>query len=196
MWSRDAGWRRGIGCLKLQVSFCKRATKCTTLSWKETHKDMWKETYKDVSSRNTGWRRGIRCFIFIRLFLQKSPIISGYFAERDVRLKASCAVSSPCNHVLQRLNSSGGDEVVKECKKLLALLQKETCDLRLPMHLRHPVTISATTQRQRRRWGMGWLRLVGSLKLQVSFAEYSLFYRALLQRRPMILRSLVIVATP
>jgi len=43
---------------------------------------------------------------------------------------------------------------------------------------------------------MGWLRLVGSLKLQVSFAEYSLFYRALLQTRPIILRSLLIVATP
>ena len=25
---------------------------------------------------------------------------------------------------------------------------------------------------------MGWLRLVGSIKLQVSFAEYCLFYRA------------------
>ena len=43
---------------------------------------------------------------------------------------------------------------------------------------------------------MGWLRLVGSLKLQVSFAEYSLFYRALLQKRPTIWRSLLIVATP
>jgi len=43
---------------------------------------------------------------------------------------------------------------------------------------------------------MGWLRLVGSLKLQVSFAEYSLFYRALLQKRPIILRSLLMVATP
>jgi len=31
---------------------------------------------------------------------------------------------------------------------------------------------------------MGWLRLVGSIKLQVSFAEYCLFYRALLQKRP------------
>jgi len=31
---------------------------------------------------------------------------------------------------------------------------------------------------------MGWLRLVGSLKLQVSSAEYRLFYRALLQKRP------------
>ena len=38
---------------------------------------------------------------------------------------------------------------------------------------------------------MGWLRLVGSLKLQVSFAEYRLFYRALLQKRHIILRSLL-----
>jgi len=45
-------------------------------------------------------------------------------------------------------------------------------------------------------WSMGWLRLVGSLKWYFSFAEYSLFYRALLQKRPIILRSLRIVATP
>jgi len=43
---------------------------------------------------------------------------------------------------------------------------------------------------------MGWLRLVGSLQLLVSFVEYCLFYRALLQKRHMILRSLLIVATP
>jgi len=43
---------------------------------------------------------------------------------------------------------------------------------------------------------MGSLRLVGSSKLQVSFAEYRLFYRALLQKRHIILRSLLIVATP
>jgi len=48
-----------------------------------------------------------------------------------------------------------------------------------------------------RPWGgMGWLRLVGSLKSYVSFAEYRLFYRALLQKRHIILRSLLIVATP
>ena len=43
---------------------------------------------------------------------------------------------------------------------------------------------------------MGRLRSVGSLKLQVSFAEYRLFYRTLLQKRPIILRNLLIVATP
>ena len=45
-------------------------------------------------------------------------------------------------------------------------------------------------------WGMGWLRLVASFNLYVSFAEYRLFYRALLQKRLIILRSLLIVATP
>ena len=33
---------------------------------------------------------------------------------------------------------------------------------------------------------MGWLRLVGSLKLQISFAEYRLCYKALLHKRPII----------
>jgi len=42
---------------------------------------------------------------------------------------------------------------------------------------------------------MGWLWWVGSLKWYVSFAEYRLFYTALLQKRPIILRSLLIVAT-
>jgi len=37
---------------------------------------------------------------------------------------------------------------------------------------------------------MGWLRLEGCLELDVSFAEYSLFYGALLQKRPKFLRSL------
>ena len=42
---------------------------------------------------------------------------------------------------------------------------------------------------------MGWLWLVGSLELQVSFAEYSLFYRVLLQKRPIISSSLLVIAT-
>ena len=43
---------------------------------------------------------------------------------------------------------------------------------------------------------MWWLRLVGSFKIWVSFAEYRLFDRALLQKRPITLWSLLIVATP
>ena len=42
----------------------------------------------------------------------------------------------------------------------------------------------------------GWLRLAGSLKVQISVAEYCLFDGAFLQTRQLILRSLLIVATP
>jgi len=43
---------------------------------------------------------------------------------------------------------------------------------------------------------MGWLRLVGSLKLYVSLENIGLFCGALLQKRPTILRSLLVIATP
>ena len=43
---------------------------------------------------------------------------------------------------------------------------------------------------------MGWLRLVGSLELQVSFAKEPYKIDDILQKRPIILRSLFIVATP
>jgi len=46
-------------------------------------------------------------------------------------------------------------------------------------------------------YSMGWLWLADSLKLKISFAEYPLFYRALLQKvYNIILRSLLFVATP
>ena len=43
------------------------------------------------------------------------------------------------------------------------------------------------------RWHlqMGWLRTVGSIKVYVPFAEYSLSYRSLLQKRPMIVSMLL-----
>ena len=42
---------------------------------------------------------------------------------------------------------------------------------------------------------MGWLRLVGSLKLQVSFAKEPYSEDDILQKRPVILSSLLIAAT-
>jgi len=43
---------------------------------------------------------------------------------------------------------------------------------------------------------MGWLRSVGSIKLNASFAEYRLFYTALLQKRPRMISILLAKATP
>jgi len=43
---------------------------------------------------------------------------------------------------------------------------------------------------------MGWLRLVGSLKLKVAFAKEPYKRDDILQKRPVILRSLLMVATP
>ena len=43
---------------------------------------------------------------------------------------------------------------------------------------------------------MMWLRLIGSLKLQVSFAKQPYERDNILQKRPVILRSLLIVAAP
>jgi len=57
--------------------------------------------------------------------------------------------------------------------------------------IRHPVGL-----RHRVCLYMGWLRLVGSLKLQVSFAKEPYQRDYILQKRSMILRSLLIVATP
>jgi len=52
--------------------------------------------------------------------------------------------------------------------------------------MRGPLSSPLLALQRTKQLCMGWLRSVGSLKLHVSFAEYRLFYRALLQKRPTI----------
>ena len=92
------------------------------------------------STLSTEWRGIIGCLIFTGHFPQKTHVILGSFAEKDLQLKAFYDFTPLCTD-------------------------------------------------------MGWLRIVGSIKWWVSFAEYSLFYRALLQKRPTLLSILLTEAT-
>ena len=62
-----------------------------------------------------------------------------------------------------------------------------------------PATHFQTSQDTNFVWyifGIGWLQLVGSFKSQVSFTKEPYKRDCILQKRPMILRNLLIVATP
>jgi len=51
------------------------------------------------SNDGTGWRRPIGCHIILGHCPQKSPVISGSFAKRDLQLKVSYASSLPCTYM-------------------------------------------------------------------------------------------------
>jgi len=51
---------------------------------------VWTRIYIPLRAKeDTGQQKYVRCLIFTGHFLQKSPIIGGYFAENDMQLKSS-----------------------------------------------------------------------------------------------------------
>jgi len=62
--------------------------------------------------------------------------------------------------------------------------------------VKHRIMCQAHNCVLRPGWRMGWLRWVGCLKIYVSLQNIGLFCRSLLQKRPIFLSILLIVATP
>jgi len=61
---------------------------------------LWKQNDCHIKYRvstTTGRRRLIGCLIFIGHFQQKSPVIGGSFAKRDLQRRASDASAPPCS---------------------------------------------------------------------------------------------------
>jgi len=75
------------------------------------------------------------------------------------------------------------------CHFYRALLQKRPINLSISVRMLTLISIGHSVS-------MGWRRSVASIKFKVSFADYRLFYRALLQKRPIILSILLTKATP
>jgi len=74
--------QRCVAFLKLHVSFRNRVI---------NHRALLRNVIlRKMTKARTGWRRRIGCCISVCHFQQKSPVGSGFFAERDLQVKAFC----------------------------------------------------------------------------------------------------------
>ena len=90
-------------------------------------------------SLSTGWQRCRGCLVFRGHFPQKSPMISGSFAERNLQMKAFYASSPPCSES----NSQKSALQLFSAKEPLIIglfCGKRLRKIRYPMYLRHSVS--------------------------------------------------------
>jgi len=128
----------------------------------------------------TGWRRCIGCRMFVGHSPQKSPEISGSFAERDLQLMAVYQALIPhiipCQYIIHCsiLITAVYDSLhfILTCSILFSVVNCSLIQYIIPkstgwyMYICVCTHVSRTMM-QRCTWSsaMGWLRLVGSIKL-------------------------------
>ena len=140
------------------------------------------DTYKYISTRHAETYRGMRhsnsrcvmTFSYICMWMNESHQTKWVMWHMN-------RVTYEMGHVtyewvMSHMNVTSG----------LYQVRRDTCEY---ISMRHTETYRGMRHTDAY---MGWLRSVGSIKLYVSFAECCLFYRALLQNRLIILRSLLI----
>ena len=97
---------RPCSCTHSHIRTCSASphikTRCSehthTLSHSHTHTLTHCYTLNHRGHENTGWRRPIGCLIFIGHYPQKSPIISGSFAQNDPQLKHPMDLGHPVSY--------------------------------------------------------------------------------------------------
>jgi len=170
-------WRRLIRCLKLQVFFRKRATNYRVLLWKMTFKDkasygiLYRHTSNDTYIHRYTWCITIHTYHFYLSMYQYTCMYT-----LQIRIYITYIyVGGCCRSKLWTASSSWVSWICCVVIYWLGFLYLQNYTLCVL-----PSKISASSSSSK-----SWeLRLVGSLKWQVSFVEYRLFYRALLQKRP------------
>ena len=91
----NTGWRRLIGCLKLQVIFRKRATNYRALLRQMTYED--KASYDSTPPCTTGWRRLIGSPKLQIIFHKRATKYRALLLKMTCKDKGSYESSPPCS---------------------------------------------------------------------------------------------------